>query len=171
MSYLELQPTFWSWNTIRCRWVCTDRSQHLEDSSNVQIISGMLHQLWDPREEYLENDRSIDGCQKLNTSTKSVYLMQLSVISKKFIPDLSIDEKISLWGNRMLYSFLLHQFRVEKWERQLDDWDKQVNHHCSQDFWEESITEAKGSILLGLYPLWSFESFEYFAINFLNLLQ
>ena len=100
MSYLELQPTFWSWNTIRCRWVCTDRSQHLEDSSNVQIISGMLHQLWDPREEYLENDRSIDGCQKLNTSPKSVYLMQLSVISKKFIPDLSIDEKISLWGNK-----------------------------------------------------------------------
>ena len=74
----------------------------------------MLHQLWDPREEYLENDRGIDGCQKLNTSTKSVYLMQLSGISKKFIPNLSIDEKISLWGNRMLYSFSLHQFRVEK---------------------------------------------------------
>ena len=83
MRYLELQPTFWGWNTIRCRWVCIDRSQHLEDSSNVQIISGMLHQLWDPREEYLENYRGIDGCQKLNTSTKSVYLMQLSVVSVK----------------------------------------------------------------------------------------
>ena len=35
-------------------------------------------------------------------------------ISEKFIPNLSIDEEISFWGNRMLYSFLLHQFRVEK---------------------------------------------------------
>ena len=34
--------------------VCIDWSLHLEDSSNVQTISGMLHQLMDPRGEYLE---------------------------------------------------------------------------------------------------------------------
>ena len=52
---------------------------------------------------------------KVNTSTKAVYVTQLSDapimqlnifkyidgISKKFIPNLSIDEEISLWGNRM----------------------------------------------------------------------
>ena len=30
--------------------VCIDASVHCEDSSNVQTISGMLHQLMDPRE-------------------------------------------------------------------------------------------------------------------------
>ena len=52
----------------------------------------------------------VDGCQKLNTSTKVVYVTQLSDafiiqlnifkyidgISKTFIPNLSIDEEISL---------------------------------------------------------------------------
>ena len=71
---------------------------------------GMLHQLMDPRGEYLENYRCVDGCQKLNTSTKAVYvtklpdalIMQLNIckyidgISKKFIPNLSNDEEISL---------------------------------------------------------------------------
>ena len=51
----------------------------------------------------------------MNTSTKAVCVAQLSDtliiqlnifkyidgISKKFIPNLSIDEEISLWGNRM----------------------------------------------------------------------
>ena len=55
---------------------------------------------------------------KLNTSTKAVYVTQLSDapiiqlnifkyiygISKKFIPNSSIDEEISLWGNRMVLS-------------------------------------------------------------------
>ena len=90
--------------------VCTDWSLHLEDSSNIQTISGMLHQLMDRRGEYLENYRCVDGCQKLNTSTKVVYVTQLSDafiiqlnifkyidgISKTFIPNLSIDEEISL---------------------------------------------------------------------------
>ena len=98
--------------------VCIDWSLHLEDSSNVQTINGMLHQLMDPRGEYLENYRCVDGCQKLNTSTKAVYvtqlsdalIMQLNVfkyidgISKKFIPNLSIDDEISLWGNRIVLS-------------------------------------------------------------------
>ena len=35
--------------------VCFDWSLHLEDSSNLQTISGMLHQFMDPRGEYLEN--------------------------------------------------------------------------------------------------------------------
>ena len=102
--------------------VCIDWSLHLEDSSNVQTISGLLHQLMDPRGEYLENYRYVDGYQKLNTSTKAVYvtqfsdalIMQLNIfryidgISKKFIPNLSIDEEISLWGNRMVLSGVIY---------------------------------------------------------------
>ena len=38
----------------------------------------MLHKLMDPRGEYLQNYRCVDGCQKLNTSTKAVYVTQLS---------------------------------------------------------------------------------------------
>ena len=82
----------------------------------------MLHQFMDPREEYLENYRCDDGCQKLNTSTKAVYVTQLSDaliiqltifkygdgISKKFIPNLSIDEEISLWGKRMVLSGVIY---------------------------------------------------------------
>ena len=71
----------------------------------------------DSRGEYLENYRCVEGCQKLNTSTKAVYVTQLSDaliqlnilkcidgISKNFIPNFSIDEEISLWGNRMALS-------------------------------------------------------------------
>ena len=90
--------------------VCIDWSLHLEDSSNIQTICGMLHQLMDPRGEYLENYRCADGCQKLNASTKGVYVTQLSDalimqlnifkysdgISKKVVPNLSIDEEILL---------------------------------------------------------------------------
>ena len=61
---------------------------------------------------------AVDGCQKLNTSTKAVYVTQLydaliiqlkifkyiDGISRKFIPNLIIDEKISLWGKRMILS-------------------------------------------------------------------
>ena len=64
--------------------------------------------------------RCDDGCQKLNTSTKAVYVTQLSDaliiqltifkygdgISKKFIPNLSIDEEISLWGKRRFFLVL-----------------------------------------------------------------
>ena len=71
--------------------------------------------------EYLENYRCVDRCQKLNTSTKAVYVTQLSdaliqmnisrcieVISKNFIPNLSIDEEISLWGSRMVLSAVIY---------------------------------------------------------------
>ena len=82
----------------------------------------MLHQFIDPRGEYLENYRCIDGCQKLNTSTKALcvtqlsdaLIMQLNIfkhsdgISKKFIPNLSIDEEISHWGNRMVLSGVIY---------------------------------------------------------------
>ena len=37
--------------------VCIDWSVHLEDSSNVQTISGIVHQLMDPTGEYLANNR------------------------------------------------------------------------------------------------------------------
>ena len=75
----------------------------------------------DSRGEYLENYRCVEGCQKLNTSTKAVYVTQLSDaliqlnilkcidgISKNFIPNLSIDEEISLWGNRMALSGVIY---------------------------------------------------------------
>ena len=64
-------------HTANTNGVCNDTSLHLEDSSNIQTISGMLHQLMDPRGEYLENYKC-DGCQRLNTSTKAVYVTQLS---------------------------------------------------------------------------------------------
>ena len=64
----------------------------------------------------------LDGCRKLNTSTKAVYVTQLSDaliiqlnifkyvdgISKKFIHNLSIDEEISLWGNIMVFSGVIY---------------------------------------------------------------
>ena len=91
--------------------VCIDSSLHLEDSSNVQTISGMSHQLMDPKGDYLENCRCVDRCQKLNTSAKLAHvtklsdalIMQLNIfkyidgISENFIPNLSINEAISLW--------------------------------------------------------------------------
>ena len=54
--------------------VYIDRPQYLVDSANLQTISRMLQQHIDPRQEYLENYRCIDGCQKLNTSKKAVYV-------------------------------------------------------------------------------------------------
>ena len=81
----------------------------------------MLHQLIDPRGEYLENYRC-DGCQGLNTSTKAVYVTQLSGaliiqlnifkcirgINKKVIPNLSVDDEIVLWGNTMVLSGVIY---------------------------------------------------------------
>ena len=102
--------------------VCIDLSLHLEDSSNIQTISQMLHQIMDPRGEYLENCRCVDGCQKLNASTKAVYVTQLSDaliiqpnifkcsdgIIKKVVPNVSIDEEILLWGNRTALSGIIY---------------------------------------------------------------
>ena len=104
--------------------VCIDWSLHVEDSSNLQTTSRMLHQLKDPRGEYQENYRCVDGCHKLNTSTKDVCVIQLSDaliiklnvfkhldgISKKYIPNLNIDEEISLWGKgRVLSGVIYHE--------------------------------------------------------------
>ena len=93
-------------HTLNNDGVCIDQSLYLEDSSNIQTISGMLHQLMDPMSEYLGNYRCADGCQKLNTSKKAVYVTQLSDaliiqlnifkyrgdISKKVVPNLIIDK-------------------------------------------------------------------------------
>ena len=82
----------------------------------------MLHQLMDPRGEYLENYRCVDGCQKLYTSTKAVWVTQLSDaliiqlsifkyidgISKTFIPKLSIEEEISFWRNKVVLSGFIY---------------------------------------------------------------
>ena len=51
--------------------VCIDRSLHLEDSKNFQKLSWMLHQLIDPRGEYLKNFRCVDGCQKVESINES----------------------------------------------------------------------------------------------------
>ena len=71
---------------------------------------------------------------------------------------------LSHWGRACPHSFSLHQFRVEKRERQLDTRGKRGNRHCGWSFREESIENPKGSILLNLCPLISFLSFEYLAI-------
>ena len=50
------------------------------------MTGGMLHQLMDPRGEYLENYRCVDRCQKLNTSAKVAHVTKLSdalIIQKK----------------------------------------------------------------------------------------
>ena len=105
-------------NTTNNDRVCIDWSLHLDNSNNVQKISGMLHELMDPMEEYLDNCRCVDTCQKLNASTKAVYVTQLSDaliiqlnlfrhidgIIQKVIPNSSIDGEISLWGNRVVLS-------------------------------------------------------------------
>ena len=86
--------------------ICSNWCLHLEDSSNVQTRTGMLHHLMDHRGEYLEKYRCLGGCRKLNTSTKAIYATQLcealiiklttfdkyiSSISNRVIPNLSID--------------------------------------------------------------------------------
>ena len=42
-------------HTAKDDGVCIHWSFHLQDSSNIQTTNGMLHQLMDPREEYVEN--------------------------------------------------------------------------------------------------------------------
>ena len=53
-------------HTANKNGICIDTSLHLEDSSNVQIISGMLHQLMNPRGEYLK----IAGVSKIEYINK-----------------------------------------------------------------------------------------------------
>ena len=76
----------------------------------------LLHQLMDPRGTYLENYRWADECQKLSSSIKAEYFTQLSDalivqlnilkyiggVCKKVIPNLGIDQEVSLWGNWMV---------------------------------------------------------------------
>ena len=63
-----------------------------------------------------------DGCQRLNTSTKAVYVSQLSGaliiqlnifkyirgINKKVISNLCSDEEIVLWGNTVVLSGIIY---------------------------------------------------------------
>ena len=73
---------------------------------------------------YLENHLCADGCQKLNPSTKAVYVTELSDaliiqlkifkysdgISKNVVSSFTIDQEISLWGNRMaLFGIIYHE--------------------------------------------------------------
>ena len=66
-------------HTTYINGVCVDSALHLEDSSHVQRISGMLHQFMDPREYYLKN-YWCDCCGSLSASTKAVCFMQVSTI-------------------------------------------------------------------------------------------
>ena len=110
-------------HTTKNDGVCFNQSLHLENSSNLQTIRGMLHQLMDPREEYIENYRCADGCQMLNTSTMVVYVTQLSDaliiqvntfkyvngISNKFFPTQVLTRNF-LFGEIEWYSlvFIFH---------------------------------------------------------------
>ena len=100
----ELESTLYNdfGHTANNDGVCIDLSLHLEDSGNVQTISALLHQPMDPREEYLENCICVDGSQKLNASTKAVYVTQLS---DALIVQLSIL-KILIWYQEKVYSQL-----------------------------------------------------------------
>ena len=71
----------------------------------------------DPRREYLGNYRYANSCQKLNTSTKAVYvtklldalILQLNIF--KYIHDISkkvIEEEISFWGKGMVLSVIIY---------------------------------------------------------------
>ena len=68
-NYTPLLMTTTSLRLINCNdyghttnndGVCIHWSLHSEDSSNLQIISGMLQQLMDLRGEYFENYRCVD---------------------------------------------------------------------------------------------------------------
>ena len=72
----KLESTFWNDcdQTTNNDNVCIHLSLHLEDSSNLQIIIGMLCQLMDTRRECLKSYRCVDRYQKLNTLTKIIYV-------------------------------------------------------------------------------------------------
>ena len=108
-------------HTINSDGACIDWSLHIEDSHNLQTISGILHDLMDPNGRPLQGYKC-DGCKRLNTSTKAVCVTQLSDIliiqlnifkfidglSKKVIPTLNIDEEISFWGNTMVLCGIIY---------------------------------------------------------------
>ena len=112
LRLIKLKSNYKLWNCI------IDWCLHLEDLSTIQTISGMLHQLMDPRGEYLENYIFADVCQKLNASTKAVYvthlydalIIQLNIfkysvgISKRVVLNWSINKESLLWGNGMVLS-------------------------------------------------------------------
>ena len=83
----------------------------------------MLHQSMDPRGDYLEHYRCADGCQKLEyinkdstyhtviwcTNCTTKHFQISGDINRKFVPNLSINDEISLWGNRMvLFDIICH---------------------------------------------------------------
>ena len=81
--------------------VCIEWPLHSEDSCNVQIITWMLHQLMNSKEEYLENYKYVDLCQKLKchpfiwcTITQLNISRYIDSVNKKFVPNLSRDEEI-----------------------------------------------------------------------------
>lgn len=78
----------------------------------------MLHQLMDPRGEFLENYRCADGFQKINTSTKSVYVRQLSnkLVIKKTFSNTLVVSVIRLFAILVLMKkFCFGKYNVTFW--------------------------------------------------------
>ena len=61
-------------HTANIDGVYIDWFLHLEDSRNIETISGLLDQITDSQGKYFKNYRCVDGFQKLNTSIKAVYV-------------------------------------------------------------------------------------------------
>ena len=108
-------------HTINKEDTCIDWSLNIEDSSNLQTISGILNELMDANGRHLQDYRC-DRCNRKDSSTRAICVTQLSDaliiqlnifkfidgISKKVIPNLNIDEEISLWGNTMILSGIIY---------------------------------------------------------------
>ena len=100
-----------------------DWSLNVKDARDFQTISGILNELMDPRGRAMPDYRC-DECSIAGSSTKAVcvthlsevLIIQLSIFkfidntTKKIIPNLIIDEEISLWGNTMtLHAIVYHE--------------------------------------------------------------
>ena len=108
-------------HTLNNNGVCIDWSLHINDSMNIQSISGLLREVMDPTGKHLQGYRC-DRCHRVNTTTKSVcptqlsdaFVIQLNVFRfidgsvRKVIPSLRIDQEISLWGNTMTLSGIIY---------------------------------------------------------------
>ena len=121
----KLESTFCLSNdcghVINNNGVCIDWPLHINDSTNIQSISGMLNELMDPRGKLLQDYRC-DRCHRVNTTTKAVYptqvfdilLIQLNAFRfiygtvRKVTPNVNIDQEISLWGNLMTLTGIIY---------------------------------------------------------------
>ena len=102
-----------------------DLQVNLEDTDNVETISGLIDMMLNAHGEPLL-DYTCDKCHGLNTSTKSFnvtntpnyMILHLCIFTydsvngtvRKIVPRLTIDDEIHLWGNTMsLHAVIYHQ--------------------------------------------------------------